>query len=94
MPQGTDIRVQLLPRECSLIQKRNGSPAVQLRLDALATDVDVATIKLTQVDLDCLISDMNHAIVKLSCDDEEIFALSDRHRFILETGKAMLKAWH
>ena len=60
----------------------------------IAPDVDVATIKLSQVDLDWLINDLNHAIVKHDCDDEQVFDLSDRLEFILETGKGTLKAWY
>ena len=94
LPKSPDIRVQLLPHERFLIQKWNGSPDVQDQLEALAPDVDVATIKLSRVDLDWLISDLNHAIVKLGCDDEQVFDLSDRLEFILDTGKGTLKAWY
>ena len=93
-PKSADIRVQLLPHERALIQKWNGTPEVQDPLEALAPDVDVATIKLTRVDLDWLIGDLNHAIAKLGCDDEDVFDLSDRLEFILETGKGTLKAWY
>ena len=94
LPKSPDIRVQLLPHERFLIQKWNGSPDVQDQLEAIAPDVDVATIKLSRVDLDWLIGDLNHAIVKLGCDDEQVFDLSDRLEFILETGKGTLKAWY
>ena len=65
-PKSADIRVQLLPHERALIQKWNGTPEVQDQLEALAPDVDVATIKLTRVDLDWLIGDLNHAIALMS----------------------------
>lgn len=94
LPKSPDIRVQLLPHERFLIQKWNGSPDVQDQLEALAPDVDVATIKLSRVELDWLIGDLNHAIVKLGCDDEQVFDLSDRLEFILDTGKGTLKAWY
>lgn len=94
MPKRAAIRVQFLPHERTLIQKWNGTPEIQDQLEELAPDVDVATIKLSQVDLDWLISDLNHAIVKHDCDDEQVFDLSDRLEFILETGKGTLKAWY
>ena len=94
LPKSTEIRVQLLPHERVLIQKWNGSPDIQDQLEALAPDVDVATIKMSRVDLDWLISDLNHAIVKRGCDDEEVFELSARLEFILDTGKGTLKAWY
>ena len=94
MPKSAAIRVQLLPHERALIQKWNGTPEIQDQLEELAPDVDVATIKLSQVDLDWLINDLNHAIVKHDCDDEQVFDLSDRLEFILETGKGTLKAWY
>ncbi|MFO0816370.1 MAG: hypothetical protein U1A77_00430 [Pirellulales bacterium] len=65
MTQRSDIRVQLLPHERAVLRKWNATPDVQDQLEALAPDVEVATIKLTRVDLDWLIGDLNHAIVKL-----------------------------
>ncbi len=42
MTQRSDIRLQLLPHECAVLQKRNTTPDVQDQLEALAPDVDVA----------------------------------------------------
>ena len=62
MTQRSDIRVQLLPHKRAVLQKWNATPDVQDQLEALAPDVDVATIKLTPVELDWLIGDLNHAV--------------------------------
>jgi hypothetical protein len=94
MTQRSDIRVQLLPHERAVLRKWNATPDVQDQLEALAPDVEVATIKLTRVDLDWLIGDLNHAIVKLDCDDEDAHELCERLEFILETGKGSLRAWY
>jgi Fe-S-cluster formation regulator IscX/YfhJ len=94
MTQRSDIRLQLLPHECAVLQKWNATPDVQDQLEALAPDVDVATIKLTRVDLDWLIGDLNQAIVELDCDDEDAHELCERLEFILETGKGSLRAWY
>lgn len=94
MTQRTSIRVQLLPQERAVLQKWNGTPDVQDQLEALASDVAVATIKLTRVDLNWLIGDLNHAIVKLGCRDEDAYELCERLEYILDTGKGTLKAWY
>jgi hypothetical protein len=44
------------------------------------------TIATSRVDLDWLASDLTHAIVKRGCRDTDVFHLSERLDYVLETG--------
>jgi hypothetical protein len=51
-------------------------------------------IEISRVDLTWLARDLTHAIVKRGCREADVFDLSERLAYVLETGDGSLDGWH
>jgi len=90
----TRIRLELLPHERAALLRWNFTPEVRDQLEALVSSDAAETIEISRVDLDWLASDLTHAIVKRGCRDADVFDLSERLDYVLETGDGSLDSWH
>jgi hypothetical protein len=90
----TPIRLELLPHERAALLRWNFTPEVRDQLEALVSSGAPETIEISRVDLDWLASDLTHAIVKRGCRDADVFDLSERLDYVLETGDGSPDGWH
>jgi len=89
----TRIHLELLPHERAALLRWNFTPEVRDQLESLVSSDAAETIEISRVDLDWLASDLTHAIVKRGCRDADVFDLSERLDYVLETGDGSLDRW-
>jgi hypothetical protein len=88
------IRLELLPHERAALLRWNFTPEFRDQLEAFVSSDAAETIEIGRVDLDWLASDLTHAIVKRGCRDAEVFELSERLDYVVESGDGSLDGWY